>query len=140
MLKSLNFTKRKTKLYTKTPHAVAPFVLVGVASEIIVSISSKVKIINFYTRSPSCRAIKISCTVIKHGRALLSCKRNSRGTIRPIRKLVYVNWILKLIIQQRHRVYNCSELIVYCYIALALKLNVIGWFVVTWREIYALYP
>ena len=48
MLKSLNFTKRKTKLCTKTPHAVAPFVLVGVASEIIVSISSKVKIINFY--------------------------------------------------------------------------------------------
>ena len=29
LIKSLNFTKRKTKLYTKTPHAVAPFVLVG---------------------------------------------------------------------------------------------------------------
>ena len=58
VLKSLNFTKRKTKRYTKTPHAVAPFVLVGVASEIIVSISSKVKTINFYSRPPSCRAIK----------------------------------------------------------------------------------
>ena len=77
MLKSLNFTKRKTKLYTKTPHAVAPFVLVGVAFEIIVSTSSKVKIINFYTRPPCCHAIKISCTVISHGLALLSCKRNS---------------------------------------------------------------
>ena len=44
MLKSLNFTKRKTKLYAKTPHGVAPFVLVGVAAEIIVLISSKVKL------------------------------------------------------------------------------------------------
>ena len=40
-----NFTKRKTKLYTKTLHALTLFVLVGFASEIIVSISSKVKII-----------------------------------------------------------------------------------------------
>ena len=47
VLKSLNFTKRKTKRYKKTPHAVAPFVLVGVASGIIVAISSKVKTINF---------------------------------------------------------------------------------------------
>ena len=34
-------------------------------------------------------AIKSSCTVLQHGRALLSCKRNSRGTNRPIRTLVY---------------------------------------------------
>ena len=94
MLKSLNFTKRKTKLYTKTLHAVALLVLVGFASEIIVSISSKVKFINFYTRQPFCRAIKISGTVISHGRALLSCERNSRGTIGPIRTLVYENLIL----------------------------------------------
>ena len=91
MLKSLNFTKRKTKLYTKTPHAVILFVLLGFASEIIVSIFFKVEIINFYIRPPFCRAIKISCTVISHGRALLSCKRNSRGTIGPIRTLVYEN-------------------------------------------------
>ena len=91
VLKSLNFTKRKTKLYTKTPHAVTLFVLVGFASEIIVSISSKVKIINFYIQPPFCRAIKISCTVISHGRAFLSCKRKSHGTIGPIRTLVYEN-------------------------------------------------
>ena len=36
-------------LFAKTPHAVAPFVLVIVASEIIVSTSFKVNIINFYT-------------------------------------------------------------------------------------------
>ena len=96
MLKSSNFTKRKTKLYAKTPHAIALFVLVGVASEIIVSISSKVKIKSFYTWPPFCRNIKISCTVISHGCALLSCKRNARGTIRPIRTLVYENLILKL--------------------------------------------
>ena len=90
-VKSLNFTKRKTKLYTRTPHAVTLFVLVGFAPEIIVSISSKVKIINFYIRSPFCRAIKISCTVISYGRALLSCKRNTRGAIGPIRTLVYEN-------------------------------------------------
>ena len=107
MLKSLNFTKRKTKLFTKTRHAVAPVVLVRVASEIIVSISSKVKIINFYTRPPSCHAIKISCTVISHGRTFLSCKRNSRGTIRPIRTLVYENRKLKINIQIMN-VYECD--------------------------------
>ena len=72
VLKSLNFTK--TKLYEKTPHAAAPFVLMGVASETIVPISSKVKIINFYSRPLSCRAIKISCTILSHDRVLLSCK------------------------------------------------------------------
>ena len=91
MLKSLNFTKRKTKLFTQTLHSVTLFVLVGFGPEIIVSISSKVKIINFYIRPPFCRAIKLSCTVISHGRALLSCKRNSRGTVGPIRTLVYEN-------------------------------------------------
>ena len=64
----------KTKLYTKTPLAAAPFVLVNVASEIIVSVSSKVKIINFYTQLPSCRAIKILCAVILHDPALLPSK------------------------------------------------------------------
>ena len=34
-------------VHTKTPHAVILFVLLGFASEIIVSISSKVNIINF---------------------------------------------------------------------------------------------
>ena len=69
MLKSSDNTKRKTKtvhLCKETPHAVAPFVLAGVASEIIVSISGKVN---------------TSCIVISHGRALFSCKRNSRVQI-----------------------------------------------------------
>ena len=66
----VKIVKRQTKLYTKILHAVAPFVLVGVA----VSISSKVKIINFYTRPPSCCAIKILCTVISQDRALLKTK------------------------------------------------------------------
>ena len=56
--------------------------------------SLRFKIINFYTRPPSCHAIKISCTLISHGRALSSSKRNSRGTIQPIRTLVYENWTL----------------------------------------------
>ena len=72
MLKSLIFTKRKTKLYTKAPRAVALFVLFDAAYEIIVLISSKVKMINFYTRLPSSRAIKNSCAAISHGRTLLS--------------------------------------------------------------------
>ena len=38
--------------------------------------------------------IHYTVAVIKHGRGLLSCKRNSRCTIRPIRTLVYENWIL----------------------------------------------
>ena len=54
-------------------------------------VCKRVKIVSFYPRPPFCRAIKISCTVISRGRALLSCKRNSRGTIGPIRTLVYEN-------------------------------------------------
>ena len=38
-----------------------------------------------------------SCTVLLHGRALFSCKRNSRGTNRPIRALVYEKWILIIV-------------------------------------------
>ena len=40
----------------------------------------------------------VTLTVLLHGRALLSCKRNSRGTNRPIRTLVYEKWILILVI------------------------------------------
>ena len=46
MLKSLNYVKRKTKIVgylTEPPHAVALFALVGVHTEIIVSISSKAR-------------------------------------------------------------------------------------------------
>ena len=53
--------------------------LVGVASEIIASISSKVNIINFYTRPPFSCTLKSACIVILDGRALQSCKENSRG-------------------------------------------------------------
>ena len=81
MLKSFNFIKRKTKLYTKTLHAVAPFVLVGVASEIIVSISSKVKIINFYTRLPSCRAIKLKFHKQQYRTALRCCHVNETHVV-----------------------------------------------------------
>jgi hypothetical protein len=48
----------------------------------------------FHTQQPSCSAIKSSCTAIMHGRALLLCKSKSRGTNRPIRTLVYENWII----------------------------------------------
>lgn len=107
MLKSLNFTKRKTKLYTQTLHAVTLFVLVGFASD--VSISTKVKI-NFYIRPPFCRAIKLSCTVISHARALLSCKRDSRGTIGPIKTSVYENWILNIGYHMRGEVISVLSL------------------------------
>ena len=90
-VKIVKLYQKEDKTIFKNTACCCSFVLVSVASEIIVSISSKVKIIIFYTRPPFYRTIKISCTVISHGRALLLCKRNARCTIQPIRTLVYEN-------------------------------------------------
>ena len=63
------------------------------ANVLIFSLSKPLKYMHFNYRVKIVELykVKISCTVISHGRALLSCNRNSRGTVRPIRTLVYEN-------------------------------------------------